>query len=65
MSFLVRAYQTAVPGCVRGPLYALRAWARMMATRPAARRDWLARAADPAARRDWLAQALVAAGHPV
>jgi FkbM family methyltransferase len=65
MSFLVRAYQAAVPGCVRGPLYALRAWARTMATKPAARRDWLARTADPLARRDWLAQALVAATCPV
>jgi FkbM family methyltransferase len=65
MSFLVRAYQAAVPECVRGPLWHLRAWAGAMAAGPAARRAWLARAADPAARRDWLAQGLAAAGRPL
>ncbi|MCI0700401.1 MAG: FkbM family methyltransferase [Planctomycetia bacterium] len=44
MSLLARAYQKIVPACVRGPLWHWRAWASALATDPAVRRDWLARA---------------------
>ena len=43
MSLFARAYQKAVPACVRGPVWHWRAWADTLATNPVARRDWLAR----------------------
>ncbi len=39
---LTRVYQTLLPASVRAPLWHCRAWAHTLATKPTARRDWLA-----------------------